>query len=126
MEQSVPMPSTLVLRSPLPVDECRRRLKDHTIGSLPGLWITVVGGGPELNGKIGERRLRLIRPHAMNDAVPKLVGTLEADQDGGTILAAKVRRTFGWPRPDARDDDDIDYLVEVLGRIGQFTKVDAP
>jgi hypothetical protein len=126
MEQSVSVLNSLVLESPLSVEECRARLKNHTVRFLPwGVWLQSVnvGGGPELNGRIGPRRIRLIRPHVMNSSHPELVGTLDAGEDGGTILKARIRYTFGWPRSGTRNDDDLDYLIDALARISQFTKV---
>jgi hypothetical protein len=89
------------------------------------VWIqaTGLGGGPELNGKIGTRRFRVVRPHSLNTSRPQLVGTLDQAPDGGTILTARVRYTAGWPRLADRNEDDLAYLIDALGRISQFTKV---
>jgi hypothetical protein len=116
---------TVVLQSPLPPSECRERLKNHTVRAIPGVWIqaTGFGGGPELHGKIGARRIRVVRPHATNTSRPQLVGTLDQAPDGSTILTARVRYTAGWPRLGDRNADDLDYLIDALSRISQFTKV---
>jgi hypothetical protein len=125
MEQSVPVRDTLELYSPLSVDECCQRLKNHTVTSLPwGVWIQASGGGPELNGRIRGHRFRLLRPHVMNSSVPELIGTLDPGPKGGSVLKARIRLTFGWPRSGSKNDQDIDYLLDALGRISQFARIE--
>ncbi len=118
------MSLTFVLQSPLSVDECRQRLRSRTVRTYPrGSFLAGLGLGPELNGTIGKHRVRLSRPQGLNVAAPKLVGTLDASQDGGTTLTVRTRYTFGWDRSGAEDEDDIAYLIDQLRSIGQFVEV---
>ena len=117
----------LTLRSPLSVDECGRRLADQTVRTFfgSGRWQDLGGDdSPELYGRIGPgRRVRLTRPTVLNTAYPKLVGVLEANSVGGTTLRAQIRHGIGWPRSTRRHTEDIDFLVNALGRIGGFVRV---
>jgi hypothetical protein len=122
VEESAVVSETLTFHSPLPVDEVRRRLNDRTMNASLGSWVEVAGGGPELFGQVRGRRVRLERPHVMNDAAQALVGTLGVAEDGGTILTAEVRHSFGWPPSHSHSVEDIEYVVQALDRIAKLAK----
>lgn len=42
---------------------------------------------------------------------------------GRCVFAGRIRFTFGLPRSGANDDEDVDYLIDALGRISQFAEV---
>ncbi len=60
----------------------------------------------------------------MNHAVPPVVGTLESAEDGGTVLSAELSYSFGWPRSHGHNVEDIEYVIEALGRIGKLAKIE--
>jgi hypothetical protein len=122
MEQSVLVPEKLTFYSPLHVREVRRRLNDRAMNAQLGSWVEAAGGGPELFGKVRGRRVRLERPHVMNHAVPVLVRTLGITEDGGTILTAEISYSFGWRRSHSHNAEDVDYVIQALGRIAELAK----
>jgi hypothetical protein len=42
---------------------------------------------------------------------------------GGTVPTAEISYSFGWPRSDSHNVEDIEYLVQALGRIGELVKM---
>lgn len=122
MEQSALVSDKLTFHSALSVDQVRQRINDRAVNSYFGALVEAVGGGPELFGRVRGRRVRLQRPHGKNDAVPVLVGRLDVADDGGTILTAEVRLSFGWPRRPPSNVEDIEYITEALQRIAGLSR----
>ena len=60
-----------------------------------GFVLYFQGNPARLFGKVRDRRVRLQAPSLLNNREPMLVGTLEDSPDGGTILRAQFRMSFG-------------------------------
>jgi hypothetical protein len=111
--------------SPLSPAECERRLKAATMNRYLATWLVILGGGPELFGKVKSVKIRLLSPVIYNRSVVILVATLQPGDNGGTMLSGAFRRSFGWStlRGASRD---VRYLVQALNHVARFSEVTTP
>ena len=125
MEESVPVTQVLTFHSPLPMGDVRSRINGKCLNRLLGFVLYFQGNPAELFGKVRDRRVRLQAPSILNNSEPMLVGTLEDAPDGGTILRAQFRMSFGgWSRSASYNAQQKDRITKAIAGISDLVLVD--